>query len=146
MDTSWSSSVPSTVPLLLPAVGKVGVRARPRPLLRSRYLAKGDLSGGGFPSFRGAIALCLRLYLALHCSTFHSACAVATVGMVGTPEDGTPCTKARVWQLSVFLLRLARPLCSTRVSHAQQVCDDYDPVNLFRKFAFFKRELVQTLY
>ena len=29
----------------------------------------------------------------------------------------------------------------TRLSHAQQVCDDYDSVNLFRKFALFKGSL-----
>ena len=38
--------------------------------------------------------------------------------MVVTPEAGTPCTEPRVWQLSVFPLRLARPLCPLGVSRA----------------------------
>ena len=81
---------------------------------------------------------------------FTSAPAVATVGG-GCHAGGrhVPCTKPRVWQLSVFALRLARPLCSFGCLNAQRVCDENDSVKLIRQLALFKRSLctcVKTLY
>ena len=112
-------SVPSSMFAPLPAVGKVGLRATPRPLLRSRFPGQRRLAWKKSHSLQaplhyrqGGFALFLCFYLSLRCSTFHSAPAVATVGLAVTPKAGTPCAKPRVWQLNVLPLRLSHPLCS----------------------------------
>ena len=58
-------SVPSSMFAPIPAVGKVMLRARPLPLLVWRLF---PFVQAPLPCRQGAIALCLRLYLAQHCS------------------------------------------------------------------------------
>ena len=148
MDMSWSGSVPSSVPLMLPAVSKVvgGTCQASSTASFTFTWPKVTSLGVSLPSFRHQFlvdrAPSPRVFVFTQpCTARPSTPAVSTVGMVGTLEAGTPCTKPRVWSTFCYSASSCTSSLFARVSHAQQVCDDNDSVKLFRKFALCKVSL-----